>query len=88
MSDLPDSDPDRSAPVTLREQVRQALEDYFQHLDGHAPANLYKLVLQEIEPPLLETVMRYADNRQTRAAEVLGINRSTLRKKLKQYGLE
>ena len=88
MSDLPDSDTDRSAPVTLREQVRQALEDYFQHLDGHAPANLYKLVLQEIEPPLLETVMRYADNRQTRAAEVLGINRSTLRKKLKQYGLE
>ena len=88
MSDLPDSDTDRSAPVTLREQVRQALEDYFQHLDGHAPANLYKLVLQEIEPPLLETVMRYADNKQTRAAEVLGINRSTLRKKLKQYGLE
>lgn len=72
----------------LRQQVQTALQDYFRQLDGHAPSNLYKLVLQEVEPPLLETVMRYTGGNQTKAAEILGLNRSTLRKKLKQYDLE
>ena len=52
------------------------------------PTGLYDLVLQEVERPLLETVMHFTHGNQTRAAEVLGINRSTLRKKLRQYGLE
>ena len=72
----------------LRAQVQAALQDYFRQLEGHMPYNLYKLVLREIEPPLLETVMQHAHGNQTKAAQILGINRSTLRKKLKQYGID
>lgn len=75
-------------PAPLRAQVQAALQDYFNQLDGHMPCNLYKLVLKEVEPPLLETVMQHARGNQTKAAEILGINRSTLRKKLKQYGID
>ena len=71
----------------LRSQVQSALQNYFHQLDGHMPGNLYKLVLQEMEYPLLETVMSYTRGNQSKAAEILGINRSTLRKKLKQYDL-
>ena len=72
----------------LAEAVRQSLTRYFEHLDGHAPGDLYRMVLEEVERPLLESVMSYCGGNQTRAAEHLGINRGTLRKKLKQYGLE
>ena len=72
----------------LAEAVRQALERYFEHLDGHAPGELYRMVIEEVERPLLECVMRHCGGNQTKAAEHLGINRGTLRKKLKQYGLE
>lgn len=75
-----------SAP--LRHQVRFALQDYFHRLNGERPSNLYKLVLQEVEPPLLEAVMHYTRGNQTKASEILGINRSTLRKKLRQYGMD
>lgn len=74
--------------VPLRTQVRSALQHYFIHLEGDMPSNLYKLVLQEVECPLLEIVMDQARGNQTKAAEILGINRSTLRKKLKQYGID
>jgi Fis family transcriptional regulator len=78
--------PRRGEP--LREYVRDALESYFAQLDGQAPNQLYKMVLQEIEIPLLETVLRYAGGNQTKAAEFLGINRATLRKKLRHYQIE
>ena len=68
--------------------VRNALERYFQQLEGEPPRDLYALVLSEVEPPLLQAVMSYTRGNQSRAAEVLGINRGTLRKKLKLYGLE
>jgi len=71
----------------LREQVRDAMQNYFQHLNGYPAADLYQMVLSEVEPPLLETVMEYTRGNQSRAAEVLGISRSTLRKKLATYGL-
>ena len=74
--------------MPLHMQVRAALEDYFCNLEGETPSNLYKLVLGEVEPPLLETVLRHTRGNQTKAADILGINRSTLRKKLKQYGME
>ena len=73
---------DSTTPTApLRSQVQSALQDYFRQLDGHIPGNLYKLVLQEMEHPLLETVMDYTRGNQSKAAEILGINRSTLRKK-------
>jgi Fis family transcriptional regulator len=72
----------------LRECVKHALENYFTHLEGHVPANLYDLVLEEVESPLLEAVMKYVKGNQCKAAILLGISRGTLRKKLKMYNLE
>ena len=61
---------------------------YFNQLDEkNIPINVYKLVLKEVEPPLLESVMRFANNNQSKAARVLGINRTTLRTKLKKYNI-
>ena len=71
----------------LRECVRSAMASYFDHLDGHTTSGLHRMVLGEVEVPLLEAVLRHTDGNQSRAAEVLGINRGTLRKKLKEYNL-
>jgi len=79
--------PTEKSNEPLRECVREALNAYFAHFNNHAPTGLYQLVLQEVEPPLLETVMNHLGGNQTRAAEVLGISRSTLRKKLAQYDI-
>ena len=72
----------------LRESVRRALASYFKQLDGHPAANIYQMVLAEVEQPLLESVMEHTEGNQTRAAEALGISRSTLRKKLALYNLD
>jgi Fis family transcriptional regulator, factor for inversion stimulation protein len=72
----------------LNKYVREALEDYFDQLDGHKTTNLYKMVLEEIENPLFKSVMKHAKNNQSIAATILGISRGTLRKKIKQYKLE
>ena len=71
----------------LRSLTEEALTRYFKDLNGHQPNNLYSLVLGEVEAPLLQTVMEYTEGNQTVAADILGINRATLRKKLKQYQL-
>ena len=63
------------------------MHDYFASLNGHRPAHLYNMVLREVEEPLLKAVLDYTDGNQLRAADILGINRGTLRKKLKQFGL-
>ena len=75
-------------PQSLRQAVHAALELYFRDLDGFQPDDLYRMVLQEVEPPLLERVMHHARGNQSKAAEMLGINRGTLRKKLRLYGLD
>jgi Fis family transcriptional regulator len=68
--------------------IEAALELYFSDLDGHKPhRNLYEMVMNEVEVPLLRTIMRLTGGNQSRAAELLGINRSTLRKKLEKFGL-
>jgi len=72
----------------LSDQVRTTMKEYFQHLNGYGASGLYQMVLSQVEPPLLETVMDYASGNQTRAAEILGISRSTLRKKLALYELD
>lgn len=71
----------------LRSVTEEAINNYFSSLNGHKPAELYDLVLSEVEEPLLRAVMTYTGGNQSRAAEVLGINRGTLRKKLRIYGL-
>ena len=73
--------------VTLRTQTASALDIYFTNLNGHVPGELYNLVIREVEEPLFRAVLGYVDGNQSRAAEVLGINRGTLRKKLREYGL-
>ena len=70
---------------SLRECAEKTLRRYFADLEGHNPADLYEFVLGEIEPPLLRTLLDYTRGNQSRAAAILGINRSTLRKKLRQY---
>ncbi len=72
---------------SLRDYVEQAVTNYFQHLEGQEVTEVYDMVLSEVEAPLLEVVMKYCRHNQTKAALVLGLNRGTLRKKLKQYGL-
>ena len=71
----------------LHDSVRQSLESYLSQLKGQMPSNLYELILAEVEAPLMECVMEYTKNNQSRAAIVLGLSRGTLRKKLKMYGL-
>lgn len=65
--------------------VQQSLQNYFSQLDGEQPANLYGLVLAEMEVPLLKMVMRFTNNNQSKAAKIMGISRGTLRKKLAIY---
>lgn len=71
----------------LRQCVGDAIEEYFSVLDGHDCTGLYEMVMREVEVPLLRVVLEHADGNQTRASELLGINRSTLRKKLRQHKL-
>lgn len=72
----------------LSKCVQRSLKAYFKDLNGEDACDLYSMVIEEIEKPLLEVVMEQAESNQTKAARILGINRNTLRKKLKQYGLE
>ena len=71
----------------LRDSVKQALRNYLSQLDGQDVNDLSELVLVEVEHPMLDMVMQYTRGNQTRAANMLGINRGTLRKKLKKYGM-
>jgi Fis family transcriptional regulator len=80
-----ESKPVDSAP--LKHSVERAMDIYFTNLDGQDVTNVYQMVLNEVEAPLLQSVMLYTRNNQTKASEVLGLNRGTLRKKLKQYDL-
>jgi len=80
-------EPDQHEHQSLRKCVEHALQTYFTDLDGQPANDLYNLVLSEVEAPLLEAVMHYTRNNQSKTAEMLGLNRGTLRKKLKQYDL-
>jgi len=72
----------------LKDEVRKAMRRYFNQLDEkNIPIDVYELVLKEVEPPLLISVMKFANNNQSKAARILGINRTTLRTKLKKYNI-
>ena len=71
----------------LRKHTEEALNQYFKSLNGDRPGELYDLVLGEVEEPLFKAVMDYTQGNQSQAAGILGINRGTLRKKLKIYSL-
>lgn len=67
--------------------VRGALEAYFKDLDGEQPHAVYDMLIHCIEKPLLESIMHRAGGNQSKAAEILGLNRNTLRKKLKLHNI-
>ncbi|HEY3326493.1 MAG TPA: Fis family transcriptional regulator [Novimethylophilus sp.] len=68
--------------------VRLALDEYFKDLDGEPPHAVYDMLIHCVEKPLLESIMRRTGGNQSKAAEILGLNRNTLRKKLKQHGIQ
>jgi Fis family transcriptional regulator, factor for inversion stimulation protein len=72
----------------LADCVRKSLDEYFRHLGGQPPHAIYDMVLGSIEKPLLEYILHKVGGNQSKAADVLGINRNTLRKKMAQYKLE
>jgi Fis family transcriptional regulator, factor for inversion stimulation protein len=74
-------------PPNLPECVQANIEAYFEQLGGTEPAHMYDMLTRVVERPLLEVVMQHAEHNQSRAAQWLGLNRNTLRKKLLEYGL-
>jgi Fis family transcriptional regulator len=71
----------------LHKHTEDALNQYFKNLNGDRPGDLYDLVMGEVERPLFKAVMDYTQGNQSQAAGILGINRGTLRKKLRSYSL-
>lgn len=72
----------------LANAVRRALERYFRDLEGEKPTAIYDMVMKNVEKPMLETVLGKAGGNQTRAAAMLGIDRNTLRKKMRQHRIK
>jgi Fis family transcriptional regulator len=72
----------------LADCVRRSLERYFKDMDGEKPTAIYDMVLKNIEKPMIEMVLGRAEGNLTQAAEMLGINRATLRKKMQQLRIK
>ncbi|MDH5353378.1 MAG: DNA-binding transcriptional regulator Fis [Gammaproteobacteria bacterium] len=79
---------DKQQTNTLQQSVEQAIRTYLADLDGEIPCNLFDTVIAEIEQPMLQTVLQHCNHNQSKTATYLGINRGTLRKKLKQYQID
>lgn len=73
--------------ITLRQAVKDTLRNYFTNIGNEQPVDFYGILLEEIERPLLEVLINHTHYNQVRMANILGISRGTLRKKLKQYGM-
>jgi Fis family transcriptional regulator len=71
----------------LSRTVRRAIDGYFRDLDGQKPHAIYDMVIHCVERPMIESVLEMAEGNQSRAAEILGLNRNTLRKKMREHGL-
>ena len=74
-------------PINVEDCVRQSLQRYFADLDGEQPDGMYDMLVHLVEKPLLEVVMQHAEGNRSKAAEWLGINRNTLRRKLVEHKL-
>lgn len=72
----------------LSDSVREATEKYLEDMDGHEPCELYDLFMAQVEKPLIEVVLGHTRGNVSRAAQVLGLNRGTLRNRLKKYDLD
>lgn len=78
---------DNTASITLRQAVRDTLKNYFTNIGNEQPVDFYSILLEEIERPLLEVLINHTHYNQVKMAQILGISRGTLRKKLKQHGM-
>ncbi len=96
IQDIQDIDPDVTDNTSgnntekisqLSHAVKHSIRRYLYELDGAKPDNMYELVLRQIEQPLFEAILEHTKGNQSRAAELLGLNRGTLRKKLRTYNL-
>ena len=83
----PNSARRQSGPPPLKDSAAEAIAHFLATLDGESCIDLYDMVLRQIEEPLLREVLDYTQHNQSHAATMLGLNRGTLRKKLRQYGL-
>lgn len=79
--------PENLDNVTLRNAVKDTLRNYFTNIGEEQPVDFYAILLEEVERPLLEVLINHTHYNQVKMANILGISRGTLRKKLKQYGL-
>jgi Fis family transcriptional regulator, factor for inversion stimulation protein len=77
-----------SKDCKLSQAIIESLDDYFMHLDGETPHAIYEMVLGCVEQPMLEYILNKVGGNQSKAAEMLGINRNTLRKKMAQYNID
>ncbi|MCK5728594.1 MAG: Fis family transcriptional regulator [Methylococcales bacterium] len=75
------------SPIPLSELVEQAVDRYFTQLQGHNISNFYTLVMHEVERPLIATVLKHSGYNQSKASKILGVSRSTLRKKIELHQL-
>jgi len=82
-----DSDVAPDEHTTLAESVRECVERYISTMGDEEISNLYELVLSEVEAPLIQSVLDSTHNNQSKTALMLGLNRGTLRKKLRKYGM-
>jgi len=78
---------DKDTISQLSQAVKHSIRRYLYELDGVKPNNMYDLVLEQIEQPLFEAILEHTKGNQSKAAEFLGLNRGTLRKKLRTYNL-
>ena len=72
----------------LSDAVKRSLERYFKDMDGEKPTSIYEMVLKNVEKPMIEMVLGQAKGNQTLAAQMLGINRTTLRTKMQQLRIK
>ncbi|HHC74046.1 MAG TPA: Fis family transcriptional regulator [Thiothrix sp.] len=77
----------QSLQASLAQTVERVMNDYLEAIGDQEPTNVYRLVIDEVERPMLEVLMSHTNNNQSKAAKYLGINRATLRTKLKRYDL-
>jgi Fis family transcriptional regulator len=77
-----------SRPNEVADSVKRSLERYFKDMDGEKPTSIYEMVLKNIEKPMIETVLQHAEGNLSLAAEMLGINRATLRKKMQRLRIK
>lgn len=86
-SESPINTDSNTPPIPLSAQVKETIDHYFSQLNGHDTSGLHAMVMNEVEKPLMEATLNYCGQNQTKASKILGLSRSTLRKKIEFYGL-